>query len=56
MQERKNENVKNAIMLGTLCSVIYLFVYFARNVLGTETPQILEEGQFSTEHIGDLSS
>lgn len=56
MRMWKDEKVKNAIMLGTLCSVIYLFVYFARNVLSTVTPQILEEGRFSTEHIGDLSS
>ena len=47
----KNEKVKNAVMLGTLCSVLYLSVYFARNILGAVTPQILEEGRFSTEYI-----
>lgn len=52
----KNERVKNAVMIGTLCSVLYLCVYFARNILGAVTPQILEEGRFSTEYIGSLSS
>ena len=52
----KNEKVKNAVMLGTLCSLLYLSVYFARNILGAVTPQILEEGRFSTEYIGGLSS
>lgn len=52
----KDEKVKNAVMIGTLCSVLYLSVYFARNILGAVTPQILEEGRFSTEYIGSLSS
>ncbi|MBQ7777471.1 MAG: MFS transporter [Oscillibacter sp.] len=51
-----DEKVKNAVLIGTLCSVLYLCVYFARNILGAVTPQILEEGQFSTEYIGSLSS
>ena len=29
---------KKAIYIGTLCSVSYLAVYFARNILGAVTP------------------
>ena len=50
-----NQNVRNAIYIGTLCSVSYLAVYFARNVLGTVTPQMIESG-YTTEYIGKVSS
>lgn len=43
-------------MLGVLCSVAYLAVYVARNVLGAVTPQMLEGGKFTTEYIGKASS
>ena len=49
-------NVKNAIILGTLCSVSYLAVYIARNILGTVSPQMIEKGIFSTKQVGTLSS
>ncbi len=49
------QNVRNAIFIGTLCSVSYLAVYFARNVLGAVTPQMIESG-YSTEYIGKVSS
>ncbi|MBQ8558439.1 MAG: MFS transporter [Tyzzerella sp.] len=52
----KNKKVKNAIFIGTLCSVSYLGVYFARNILSAVTPQIIESGQSTTEFIGTLSS
>lgn len=52
----KNTNVKNAIMLGTLCSVSYLAVYLARNVLGAVTPQMIEQDGFANEFMGTLSS
>ena len=52
----KDSKVKNAILIGTLCSVSYLGVYFARNILGAVTPQIIEEGASTTEIIGTLSS
>lgn len=48
--------VKNAIMIGSLCSCSYLGVYFARNLLSAVTPQIIEGGVYSTEYIGSLSS
>ncbi len=52
----KNEKVRNAILIGTLCSISYLAVYFARNILGAVTPQMLEEGIFTTEFMGTVSS
>lgn len=48
-------NAKNAIKLGTLCSVSYLAVYIVRNVLGTVTPQMIEQG-YTEEYIGQISS
>lgn len=46
---------KKAIYIGTLCSVSYLAVYFARNILGAVTPHMLEDG-FSEAFIGSVSS
>lgn len=56
MTTTKNEKLKNAIMIGTLCSVSYLAVYFARNILSTVTPQMIETDGFTTEYIGSVSS
>ncbi len=51
-----SNKVKKAVMIGTLCSVSYLAVYLARNILGAVSPQIEAEGTFSKEFIGALSS
>lgn len=56
MPTTKNEKLRNAIMIGTLCSVSYLAVYFARNILSTVTPQMIETDGFTTEYIGSVSS
>lgn len=48
--------VRKALLLGTMCSISYLAVYFARSILGAVTPEILESGSFSAELIGGLSS
>ena len=50
------KEVKNAISIGVLCSVSYLAVYFARNILGAVTPQMIGTGNFTTEYIGSVSS
>lgn len=50
------KSVKNAVAIGILCSVSYLAVYFARNILGAVTPQMIGTGDFTTEYIGTLSS
>lgn len=56
MKNRLNDvKVRNAILLGGLCSVSYLAVYIARNMLGAVTPQMLEQG-VATEFIGEISS
>lgn len=47
---------QKAIMIGGMCSLSYLAVYLARNILGTVSPQMIEEGFFTTEQIGSLSS
>lgn len=56
MKSIKDKNVGNAIIIGGLCSVSYLAVYIARNLLGAVTPQMIESGKFTTEYIGTLSS
>ena len=52
----KNVNAKNAFFIGTLCSISYLAVYFARNMLSAVSPQMIETGGFTTEYIGSASS
>jgi len=47
---------KKAIMIGSMCSLSYLAVYMARNILGAVSPQMIESGEFTTENIGTLSS
>ena len=34
-------NIRNAILLGTICSIAYFVVYFGRNILSAVTPQML---------------
>lgn len=48
------QGVKKAILLGSLCSVSYLAVYIARNILGAVTPQLLGVG-YSESFIGTIS-
>lgn len=54
--KKMNKNVKNAVLIGSLCSVAYLAVYFARNILGTVSPEMIESGVYTTEYIGSVSS
>ncbi len=51
-----SNDAKNAVMIGTLCSISYLAVYFARNILSAVTPQMVEGGKFTVEYIGVVSS
>ncbi|MBQ8213018.1 MAG: MFS transporter [Clostridia bacterium] len=51
----KRNNLKTAILLGTLCSISYFAVYVARNILSAVSPQMLESG-VSEEYIGMASS
>ena len=50
-----SQKAKHAIMIGGLCSVSYLAVYIARNILGAVTPQMIENG-FVESNIGAISS
>ena len=52
----KNNSVRNAIFIGTLCSISYLGVYFARNILSVVTPQMIETSGYAEEYIGSISS
>ena len=56
MSRNLNAKAKNALMLGTLCTLSYLAVYAARNILGTTSPQIEAAGVFDKEILGVLSS
>jgi len=51
-----DRKVKNAFMIGILCSVSYLAVYFARNILGAVTPQMVASSEFTESYIGGVSS
>lgn len=50
-----SDNARKAIYIGTLCSVSYLAVYIARNVLSAVTPAMIEAG-YSESYIGSISS
>lgn len=52
----KNKNARNAIYIGGMCSISYLAVYVARNILGAVSPQMIETGGFTAEYIGRVSS
>ena len=56
MKLLKNANVKNAVYIGTLCSIAYLMVYVARNILSAVTPKLVESGTVTNEYIGVVSS
>ena len=46
---------RNAIFLGTLCSVSYLAVYIARNILGAVTPKMTADS-FTLDYIGEITA
>ena len=48
--------VRNAILIGGMCSISYLAVYIARNMLSSTSTQMEELGVFSTAQLGTLSS
>ncbi len=50
------ESAKRAIYIGTLCSVSYLAVYLARNILSAVTPDMTANHGFSEAYIGRISS
>ncbi|MBQ4139909.1 MAG: MFS transporter [Clostridia bacterium] len=50
-----SQSAKNAICLGSLCSVAYFAVYIARNILSAVTPHMVADG-YTEEYIGSVSS
>lgn len=50
-----SQKARHAIFLGTLCSVSYLAVYIARNIIGAVTPKMIEGG-ISFDYIGKVSA
>ena len=52
----KNENAKNALRLGILCSIAYLACYFAKNILSVVSPSMIDQGIYSVQYIGKLST
>ncbi|MBE7047409.1 MAG: MFS transporter [Ruminococcaceae bacterium] len=53
---KNNKEAIKAIYIGLLCTLSYLGCYFARNILGVVTPQMLEENILSIESIGGMST
>ena len=47
---------RNAIFIGGMCSISYLAVYIARNMLSSTSTQMEELGVFSVSQLGALSS
>ena len=52
----KNQQVRNALMIGVLSSVSYLMCYFARNILSVMSPEIVETTDITVTYIGTLST
>ncbi len=47
---------KKAILIGTMCSLSYLAVYFAKNILGPSVPGMVEMGDFTREATTNMAS
>ncbi|MBQ8416842.1 MAG: MFS transporter, partial [Clostridia bacterium] len=45
-----------AILIGTVCILIYVINYYLRNMLSVFSPALLAHGGFTEEHLGLLSS
>lgn len=52
----KNKDAKNALYIASMCSMSYLAVYFAKNILSATTPQLIENGVATQSDIGTFSS
>lgn len=47
---------KKAILIGSMCSLSYLAVYVAKNVLGPAVPGMVENGRFTEEMTTNMAS
>ena len=50
-----SKNARNAVFIGALCSISYLSVYIARNILSAVQAQMIEDG-FAKSYLGELGS
>ncbi len=50
------KSAQNAFILGGICTVAYMFVYFVRNILSVVTPKMIEGGTYTESQIGSFSS
>ncbi len=51
-----NSEAKKAIRIGLLCTISYLAVYVARNILGVVSPGMIETGRYTEAYIGTIST
>ncbi len=51
-----NCETKKAIRIGLLCTISYLAVYVARNILGVVSPGMIETGRYTEAYIGTIST
>ncbi len=56
MDISKKEKMIKALALGSVSSVLYLFVYIVRNTLSAIAPQMIENQILTTEVVGKMSS
>ena len=56
LMPRNKTAFRNAIFLGSMCSIAYLAVYIAKYILSQITPQITAAGALDKDQIGTLSS
>lgn len=50
------KEIKKATVIGTTCIFTYIVNYYLRHILSVLTPTLLLSGNFSVEHIANLSS
>ena len=55
METANRKEIRNAVLIGSVCSVSYFVVYLARNILSAVTPQMMDGG-YSAEFFSSLSS
>lgn len=55
MGKKFDKDIKFASIMGGVCSLAYLVVYIARNILSVATPEMLNSG-YTTEYIGIIST
>ena len=50
------QEAKKAVRIGLLCTIAYLAVYVARNMLGVVSPGMIETGRYTEAYIGTIST